>query len=450
MAQDRGKVVWYEGMTLDPHHLQQWDRYHEDVVHARIGSLTRHAWGVSELLIDEERLANGELAVLRCAGVMPDGLPFNLPDDGPLPEPRGVGEHFAATGDALTVVLALPSERPGGGNVARNGAVARETRYTSVSVSLPDDTTGSDERSVEVAQPRFRLGFGTESLPEFTALPIAEVVRSDTGLFALRETFIPTCLRIGASARLRQFARKLLELLVARSTTLAERWRGVTQQRELSPADLTVLGLNLAMSTYVPLLNHHHAGGDTHPEAFYTTLLGLAGHLAAFTPGVSVAPRDYPVYNHADLGACFNALDDILTELLGGAAPKANYTRVPLVEQRPNLYFAHPDGPLLDEAQFFLLVRSDDLSEVRLTQELPQMIRVASPDTIDAVLRSYTRALSVEHTNRLPSGVPMDNQATYFQLQKRGPFWEAIQASGGLAVFIPAEFGHLKMELIAT
>ena len=133
-----------------------------------------------------------------------------------------------------------------------------------------------------------------------------------------------------------------------------------------------------------------------------------------------------------------------------GYAPKANYTRIPLDEQRQNLYFAHPEGDLLERAQFYLIARSEAMQEAQLVQTLPQMIRVASPDTIDAVLRSYTRALGVEHTSRLPSGVPMDDRATYFQLQKRGPFWEAIQASGGLAVFVPAEFSALDMELIAA
>ena len=450
MAQERSKVVWFEGMTLDPHHLQQWDRYHRDVLDARVRALTRHGWGLTELALDAERLANGEVAVRGCAGVMPDGFPFDLPDDGPLPEPRNIGDAFAATGSSLLIHLALPSERPGGGNVARNGAAARATRYASTSVTLPDENTGSDERAVEVAQPRFRLGVGSEALQEFTTLPIATVVRNDAGLFALDESFVPTCLSIGASPRLMQLARRTLERLVARSTTLAERWRGVTQQRELSPADLTVLGLHLAASTYVPLLNHHHAGAGSHPEALYTTLLGLAGHLAAFTPGVSTAPRNYPVYNHADLTACFGALEKILDEVLGGATPKANYTRVPLDEQRENLYVATPEGGLLDRAQFYLVVRSDAVPEQRLTQDLPQMLRVASPDTIDAVLRSYTRALGVEHTSRLPSGVPMDGGATYFQLQKRGPFWEAIQQSGGIALFIPAEFGSVQLEMIAA
>ena len=44
----------------------------------------------------------------------------------------------------------------------------------------------------------------------------------------------------------------------------------------------------------------------------------------------------------------------------------------------------------------------------------------------------------------------MDDRATYFQLQKRGPFWEAIQQSGGIALFVPAEFGTVELEMIAA
>lgn len=444
------RVVWFEGMALDPHHFQQWDRSQRALVHARVRALGAHGWGFSELVLDEERLANGELAVLRCAGVMPDGLPFELPESGPLPEPRSLQAAFPATEEALAVVLAVPAERPAGANIGRGDGLAREARLVAEAVRIPDETTGADEREVEVARPAFRIGLGTEALHDFTTLPVAEVVRAESGLFVLREAFIAPSLRLRASARLVQMARRYLELLVARSATLAERWHGITQQRELSPADLTVHGLHLAASTYVPLLNHHHASGETHPEALFTTLLGLAGHLSAFTPGATVAPRDFPVYNHADLTACFGRLDEILLELLGGAAPRANYARIPLERQRENLYVGRPEAGLLEEAQFFLVARSDEVAEARLVEDLPRMLRIASPETIEAVLRSYTRALGLEATSRLPAGVPMDGQATYFQLQKRGPFWEAIQTSGGIAIFVPAEFSTLRMELIAA
>lgn len=450
MPQDRSRVVWSEGMALDPHHLQQGDRHHRSVLHARLRALSPYGWGLTALTVDEERLANGEFALLRCAGVLPDGLPFDLPETGPLPEPRNVQDAFPATEEGLSVLLAVPAEQPLGANVRLEDGTSRDVRYVAEVVRVLDENTGQDEREVEVARPAFRLGFGGEALREFTALQVAEVVRSDSGLFALRETYIPTSLSLSASARLVQMARRLLELLVAKSTTLAERWHGVTQQRELSPADLTVHGLHLAASTYVPLLNHHHTHSEAHPEGLYTTMLALAGHLSAFTPGVAAAPRDFPVYDHANLSSCFNALDAILQALLGGAAPKANYVRIPLVLQRENLYTAAPDASLLEQAQLYLVTRSADLSETRIVEELPQVIRIASPETIDAVQKAAIRALPIEHTHRLPSGVPMDAQATYFQLRKVGPFWEAIQTSGGLAVFLPAEFNSLEMELIAA
>lgn len=450
MSQDRSQVVWAEGMALDPHHLQQWDRHHRSTLHARLRSLSPYGWGLTALKVDEERLANGEFALLRCAGILPDGLPFDLPETGPLPEPRNVQDAFDATETLLPVFLAVPAEQPLGANVRLENGSRRDLRYVAEVVRVLDENTGQDEREIEVARPAFRLVFGGETLGEFTTLQVADVERGASGLFTLREQYIPTCLSLSASACLVQMTRRALELLVARSATLAERWHSVTQQRELSPADLIVHGLHLAASTYVPLLNHHHNSGETHPEALYTTLLALAGHLSAFTPEVAVAPRDFPVYDHADLSRCFNALDEILQALLGGAAPKANYVRIPLVLQREYLYTATPEASLLEQAQLFLVARSAELSETRIVEDLPQLIRIASPETIEAVLQRAVRALPIEHTHRLPSGVPMDAQATYFQLRKVGPFWEAIQTSGSLAVFLPAEFDSLEMELIAA
>ena len=43
-------------MTLDPHHFQQWDRYYQGTLEARISALNRFDWGVSRLELDRERL----------------------------------------------------------------------------------------------------------------------------------------------------------------------------------------------------------------------------------------------------------------------------------------------------------------------------------------------------------------------------------------------------------
>lgn len=451
MPQDRRRVVWFEGMTLDPHHFQQWDRYHRSTLDARLSVLGPFHYGLSALEVDRERLANGEFVVVRAAGVMPDGLVFDVPADEEPPPPRNVQDYFPATEDRLAVYLATPAERIDGGNYLRqNGAARREMRYRTETVVVADENTGADTREVEVARSAFTVRLGGEALQEYTTLPIAEVRRGASGTFVLHPPFVPPCVAIEGSEALETLTRRLLELLVTRSGTLMERHRAAARQREVSPADLKTLGLLGVVNVYVPLLGHYHAHPGTHPEQLYLTLLALAGALTAHLPEAGLDPRSFPTYDHDDLTHCFGRLDGLLREMLGGATPTANYLEIPLVKQRENLYTAALEPDLLQHAQLFLVARSEVYPEDKLVAELPTMLRLASPETIDAVLRSYTRALPVEHTHRLPSALPVDAQANYFALQKRGPFWEAIVGAGALAVFIPREFGALDLKLVAV
>ena len=242
----------------------------------------------------------------------------------------------------------------------------------------------------------------------------------------------------------------LVELLVAKSLSLGDRHRGAAMQRELSPADFMALGLLATVNTYIPVLNHFLTQGNGHPEQLYRTLLALGGALTAQLPGANQHPRTFPAYDHTDLSACFGEMDALLRGMLGEATPRANYVRLALQEQRENLFIAPAEEAVLDDAQFFLVARGDGIAEDRLVNDLPRMLRIASPATIENVLRSYTRALTVEHTHRLPVGLPVDQQANYFQIQKRGPFWDAIRSERALALFIPAEFNHIKIEVVAV
>ncbi|QXD13865.1 type VI secretion system baseplate subunit TssK [Rhodocaloribacter litoris] len=451
MPQDRRRVVWFEGMTLDPHHFQQWDRYYHSTLNARVRALARYDWGLTALEVDRERLANGELRLVRCSGVLPDGLVFDVPDDDEPPVPRNLQDYFPATQERLAVYLATPVERHDGGNfLLQDGEARRETRYRAETISVPDENTGADIRPVEVARSTFSIRFGGEPLQAYTTVQVAAVRRSPDGTFVLDETFIPTCLTLSASERLQGLTRRLLELLVTKSGSLMERHRGAARQREVSPSDVQALGLLGVVNGFIPLLNHYHTHPESHPEALFKTLLALAGQLTAYLPEAGVSPRQLPTYDHGNLSDCFNRLDEQLRGMLGGATPTANYVQVPLQRQRENLYTATLDGDLLQKAQFFLVARSPEVPEEKLVRELPVMLRVASPETIEAVLRSYTRALGVEHTHRLPSALPVDAQANYFQLQKRGPFWEAITEERALAIFVPGEFSQVDMTLVAV
>ena len=451
MAQRNEKVVWFEGMTLDPHHMQQWDRHQQAAFDVRRRALHPHGWGLTALQVDQERLANGELALTQASGILPDGFCFELPDSAPLPPPRSVQEHFEASREYLPVFLALPTEQPDGANctlqsTAGNGRSG--TRFSATTIGVPDANTGTDERDIEIAQANFHLRFGTEPLEAFTTLQVAELERSGNG-FSLRSDFVPPCLRLGCSDWLLSTTRRLLEVLVSKGKSFNERKEHILAQRELSPADVAALGLLSAINTHVSLLSDFLQNPDRHPEALFRSLLALAGQLSAYVEQAP-PPRQFPTYQHEQPSKCFGPLSEVLQEMLGEATPQANYTQVPLHEERENLLTAQVSPPQIERAQFFLVVRGESRSEEQLVSAVSEQLRVASAETIDAVLSSYTRALSIEHTARLPVGLPVDPQAHYFRLKKRGPFWEAIEDTGKLAVFVHSDLLDLSIELVTV
>src|SRR6185503_2436765 len=116
------RVVWTEGMLLTPHHFQQLDNYHEQLLSSRFASFTAYDWGVIDLQVNRESIANGYFDVLRCRAVTPDGLMINIPEIEQAPPPRPVEGHFDMDDDRLDVYLAVPARREGAINFQLSGA----------------------------------------------------------------------------------------------------------------------------------------------------------------------------------------------------------------------------------------------------------------------------------------------------------------------------------------
>lgn len=439
-------MVWYEGMALDPHHFQQWDRASERSLDARVRAVHPYGWGFTALTVDADRLAGGEVALVRARGVFPDGLPFDAPDTDALPPPRALADVFPPTADRLVMSLAVPVERRAGANVRIQDDVRSETRFAAETALVLDENTGADERAVEVARIALSLRASTETAGAHALLPVCEVVRAAGGSYRLAGTFVPPHTALSASPRSLAVARGVLELLTAKYAQFAEHRDGLLAQRELSARDLTALGVLSVAGGALPDLSHI-VHTDTHPADLFAALTRLAGALSAYIPGLH--PRDLPRYDHARPTQGFVALDEALRSLLGDAAPRSNYIRIPLQRVRDGLFEATlpADRP---DLHLFLTARSPTVAETRLADEIPRLVRVASPDMIEKVLRSYTRALPLEPTQRLPVGLPVDAEASYFALRRRGPFWDAIQASHQLSVFVPDELGGVEIQLVGV
>src|SRR3954466_1290327 len=85
------RVIWSEGLFLQPQHFQQQDRYFEQYIETPVLSLVSYAWGFAEIEIERVFLKIGKIGLRRLAGVFPDGTPFRMPDNDPLPAPIDIG-----------------------------------------------------------------------------------------------------------------------------------------------------------------------------------------------------------------------------------------------------------------------------------------------------------------------------------------------------------------------
>jgi type VI secretion system protein ImpJ len=442
------KVLWSEGLFLTPHHMQQWDRYHEDVLNFRIKALSTFMWGAEDLKFNEEALENGVFELLRCRAVMPDGMAIDVPDVDNPPPAREFSEYFSPTSDRMDVYLAIPVTRSGSANVAgTDKKTAFSARYVATQSTVPDENTGENELPVSFATKNLRLLFGEEPLDNHAALKIAEVRRTPEGKMVLEEGYIPPSLSLSAARPMTDIVRRLLEILSTKSTTLGEQRRqksaGVA---DFTTSDVATFWLLHTVNAYIPLFMHFHHVQRVHPEQLYLTMARLAGELMTFvTEG---HPAELPKYIHTDLTTTFSQLDRKLRVLLETVIP-TRCVPIPL-ERKESLYI----GRIMDErlptsAEFYLGVYAK-LSEAQILEKAPRKSKIASLDTINYLLGQALPGVLLRPVPVPPGPIPVRMGFKYFRLEKLGTYWDTIAASRNICIYFPAEFPDLRLELFAV
>jgi len=167
-------VLWTKGTILTPQHLQLQERFLEDSLNFRLQALKFCAWGFSEIVLDQELLTEGQLAVSRASGIFPDGLLFEIPGSDQPPPSKALAEFFDPGVRALDIYLTVPDYKQKGLNVAGLGRTAG-SRFLAEIASVRDDNTGSGERPIQIARKNLRLLAANETREGSSALRIANV-----------------------------------------------------------------------------------------------------------------------------------------------------------------------------------------------------------------------------------------------------------------------------------
>lgn len=436
------RVIWSQGLFLQPHHLQQEARRVDHLVDARVRAAFPHAWGFAELVLDEATLALGRVGILRAAGVLPDGTPFSIPDADALPAPLEIPPDLQGE----RVWLAAMRARSGVTEVdfgdGRGDAAAR---YSVIDTELRDATRAEDDpEPVQLAAVRLRLLRERDIGDVHAALALARVIeRRADGQVVLDRGWVAAQTRIEASGQLSATAALLHGLVRQRAQALADSL-GQLGHGVSEVADFLMLQL---LNRNEPLLRQFASAPSVHPWHFHLACLQLVGELATFS-AAGRRPPEYPAYRHDDLQGVFAPLLQDLREHLS-APIQRHAVPIELVDRSHGVRTAVVgDASLLRSAGFVLGVRAAVPPE-QLRARFPAQCKLGPVDRIKELVNLQLPGIVLRALPVAPRQLPFHAGSHYFELDRQGELWKALERSGSLALHVAGDFPGLELELWA-
>ncbi len=440
------KPIWTEGLFITEHHLQQQDAYHEELLDRRLQALPEPAWGITELQVDEDALAQGQFVLRSFRAILPDGTPVECGGaEGHAPDSRDVNAHFGPAMSNLPVYIGLARQSAARGNVGAEGASTG--RYDRESSTVADLNAGGRELEIQWARPRLRIFFGNEPREGYASVQIADLLRTEAGAIILRDTFVPPAMCLGTSNFLQDGLRRVANALTTRARTVAATRRQRSDARvEFDAGDVSKMLLLAALNRAIPRISHLLDNSQSHPETAYLALVELAGELCTFSPDGD--PSTLPKYNYLNLGDTFEPLFARTLALINTTVDE-RYVEIPLKRREDGMYLGKIENRDLLRHEFFIAA-SGTLSDAEIHQQLPKLSKIASWNGIGTILNSAVNGARIELEFRPSAALPVRPGVSFFRVQRTPEFWPDIQGTGTVAIYHPLPKEAVELSLYAV
>lgn len=436
------KVVWSEGMFLNPQHFQQQERYIERLIDSKCSAFGAYGWGVHEIEIDQQLLSLGKVSIIKARGVFPDGTPFSIPDADSPPPVFEVPENT----HNVALHLCVPVKRPGAVDVISDANQQGMARYTSLEQQIRDVSSESgDNINIDVGQLRLRLMLETEDLSGYATIGVIRIAESrDDKNVLLDDAYIASCLDCKSSGKLVGYLSELIGLLHHRGEAIAGRLADTNRGGTAEIADYLMLQL---INRLEPLATHLANKKGLHPVELFKESVQMVGELSTFVASSKRTPA-FPVYKHDDLEATFTPVINELRSCLSMVYEQTAIS-LSLVEKKYGIKVADiADRSLIGTALFVLAVRAD-MPDESLRSHLPAQIKIGPVERIRQLVNAAMPGITITALPVAPRQIPYHSGYTYFQLDPQSNFWNELRHSGGFALHVGGEFPGLELEFWA-
>ncbi len=434
------KVVWGEGIFLRPHHLQQQDRYLEHLLEARTRHISPHPWGFSALEIDYDLAQQAKFCVRRATGIMPDGTPFDLPADGPLPPPISVPEQSRQQLIWLTLPLASANTR----EVDAREVESASRFYKGAELFIDSTASLRIEEEIDIAYARLAFELRDAAKPGFSSIPVARITEVRDRVIVFDGQFAPPVLVCSASDVVTGWIDRVIGWIDNKLEELARYAADPTAGGGLQSADYFMLQV---LNRNIVLLRHLRSSAYVHPERLFWHLLELAGELATFS--AARRPRLYPAYDHDNLQNVFRPLlsdiQDLLSARMGRRA-----IRLELIQRAQNAYISPIRDPsLFRNATFVLEVSAARaLSDIQL--QFPNLLKLGPNTKMNEIVHANLPGIPLVHMPTPPPHIRAISDHVYFYLDKNSPLWIEFSQAKSIGLHFAGDWPQLALELWAV
>lgn len=435
------KVHWKEGLFLRPHHLQQNDRYVERLVEARGRVVTPYPWGFSALEIDRDLAQQGKFGLRRASGLLPDGTPFDLPNDAPLPPAIDVPENAARQ----TIWLCMPMATPNSTEVAERDAESASRYFGAVETFIDSTASLRIEEEIEIAHPRVTLEMRKTPKPGYVSIAICRINEIRDKAAVLDDAFVPPVLLCSAHPVVDGWMDRVIGWMDNKVGELARYATDPSAGGGLQSVDYFVLQL---LNNHAPVLKHLRRSRYVHPERLYEELLRFVGELATFSTPERKA-NDYPAYDHDNLDETFApVIRDIQAFLSVSFGRRA--LRLEIIERAPNAFVSTiRDRSLFRTANLILEVSARrPLTEIQL--QFPHLFKIGPNTKMNEIVHAHLPGIGLIHLPTPPPQIRAIADHVYFLFDRNSALWPEFSTASAIGMHFSGDWPDLGLELWAV
>lgn len=437
------KVLWTEGLFIKPAHFQQNDRYFESYINKVRQLSGPYAWGFDELTIDSQLLDQGKISIRSASGIMPDGTPFNIPEEDPAPAPIDLKEGVINQ----QVYLCLPI-RSSEVEVFYPDSEQGLQRYTSKTLEANDSSTHRpSSTTLMVGGLRFTIMLENDTRSQYSSLAIADVLEcSKDKQISFNHRFIPPLINCNASNNLSDLLTLTKDLLNQRALDLSGRISASASGTGGVAEVEDFLSLQL-VNRYTQLMQHLIGLPRLHPELAYQHMIMLVGELASFSEK-RIMP-DLDGYRHDNIADTFAPLADLIKDSLSSLSTKARAFNIPLKDPKYGIYRAILSDPQLVQSSTFVLTIKADIPSEELQRNFPNLVKISSIEKIRELIMVSLPGVSIKLLPYMPRELPYHDGFIPFELDRNCEAWQDLKNSSGMAIHIGDQVPGLKLQLWA-